>query len=1225
MHLDKRLLRLAGENRLALALTVGLGFLAGLFTIAQAGALSQVVNRVFLEHQSLQQVSSLLLVLLAALLIRALLVWGGELAANRVAQGVKNALRGRLLKQILALGPAYTSGEQTGELTSALVERVDALEAYFSQYLPGLVLAALVPLTILLVVFPVDLLSGVVFLLTAPLIPLFMVLIGSLAQSLTQRQWQTLSRLSAYFLDVLQGLTTLKMLGSSQAQVEKIARLSDQFRQKTMDVLRVTFLSALVLEMVATLSTAIVAVEIGLRLLYGRLSFEQAFFVLLLAPEFYLPLRTLGARFHSGMSGVEAAQRIFQILDIPAREANPVQDGALPAPETAVHGNIRFQDVSVAFADERSALRGVTFEIRQGQRLALVGPSGSGKSTAAALLLRFIDPAQGEIWVDGQRLADIPVDIWRSNVAWVPQSPYLMNDTVEANIRLARPEASREQVIQAARQAEADEFIQALPQGYDTLVGERGMRLSGGEAQRLALARAFLKDASLVILDEATANLDLVSEARLQSGMKRLMAGRTVLVIAHRLNTVTQADRIVVLEQGRVVQSGTHAELSQQTGLYRNLLSALQARAWSGTVAQISPAGPLGLVETKFLESKIPEPEYLQTQFPEPERSSDTPLSEIDLLPVSATPRRLPVWLRLARLASAMKGWALLSILAGAATVLSGVGLMATSAYIISEAALQPSIAVLEVAIVGVRFFGIARGLFRYLERYLSHQATFRLLARLRTWFYQSLEPLAPARLLSYHSGDLLARILGDIQSLEDFYVRALAPPFTAILALSIVFIYISRFNLHLALALLIFWLAVGVGLPVLVRLLSLGAGDQLVRQRAGLSSAAVDFVQGLPDLQVYGQAEHSAMEIDQRGQALALVQRRLAGVNGLQIALTGGLSNLGMWSILYLAIPLVVTGQIQGVNLAVLSLAALTSFEAVASLPAAAQHLQSNFQSARRLFEVVDALPQVQDPLNPLPVPAQFDLRVRDLSFRYPGGDPALRGLSFDLLPGKRLAIVGPSGAGKSTLLNLLLRFWKFEDGQILWAGRDLREYAQNDIRRSIGVVPQRPYLFSASVRENLRLANPSASEQELIAAAERAQIHDFILSLPQGYDTWIGEQGVRLSAGERQRLAIARALLKDAPLLVLDEATANLDALTERKVLQAIYRWSAGRALLTITNRLAGMEWMDEILILDGGRVVERGKHAELLAAGGMYSRLWELQNLFLPEDPSLASQDG
>jgi ATP-binding cassette subfamily C protein CydC len=344
--------------------------------------------------------------------------------------------------------------------------------------------------------------------------------------------------------------------------------------------------------------------------------------------------------------------------------------------------------------------------------------------------------------------------------------------------------------------------------------------------------------------------------------------------------------------------------------------------------------------------------------------------------------------------------------------------------------------------------------------------------------------------------------------------------------------------------------------------------------------------------------------------------------VNGFQAAITGGLSNLGMWLILCLAIPLVSSGQLSGVYLAVLSLAALTSFEAVASLPGAAQHLQSNYAAARRLFELADAAPQVQDPPKPLPIPSRFDLQVKNLSFSYPGGAQALRQLSFTLPPGKRLAIVGPSAAGKSTILSLLLRFWSYNEGQILWGGRDLREYAQNDLLQSISVVPQRPYLFSASVRENLRLAKPSASDQEIVAAAEMAEIDGFIRSLPQGYDTWIGEQGILLSAGERQRLVIARALLKEAPLLVLDEATANLDTLTERKLLQAVYRWSAGRSLLVITHRLAGMEWMDEILVLDGGRVVERGCHDVLLAAGGMYSQMWELQNLVLPDNPDQTS---
>ncbi len=1202
MHLDPRLLRLAIKNRLPLAVAVGLGFLAGLFTILQAGTLTRIVNRVFLEHQSLAQVFSLLLFLLVLILCRVSLAWVGELAANRLAQNVKNALRGQLLQHLLKLGPAYTSGEQTGELTSALVERVDALEAYYSQYLPGLALAALTPLAILIVVFPLDPLSGVVLLLTAPLIPLFMVLIGNLAQSLTRRQWQTLSRLSASFLDALQGLTTLKILGRSRAQVEKIAQQSDQFRQKTMDVLKVTFLSALVLEMVATLSTAVVAVEIGLRLLYGKMSFEQAFFVLLLAPEFYLPLRTLGARFHSGMSGVEAARRIFQILDTPLPPTSTPPVAPLPpGPGAVVSGSLqpqpflRFQDVSVAFSEARPALRDVSFDISRGQRLALVGPSGGGKSSLAALLLRFIAPAQGEIWVDGQPLADLPADDWRAKIAWVPQNPFLLHDTVEANIRLARPDASREQVIQAARQAEAHDFILALPQGYQTLVGERGLRLSGGEAQRIALARAFLKDASLVILDEPTSNLDPQSEARLQSGMQRLMAGRTALVIAHRLNTVAQADRIIVLEQGRIVQRGSHHELCQQPGLYRQMLT--------GVVMKTAEVGKISAVPSAAWDHPA---ENLSIPVP----------AQLDWHAACASTDRHPLWLRLARLAVSIKGWALLSVLAGAATVLSGVGLMATSAYIISEAALHPSIAVLQVAIVGVRFFGIARGLFRYLERYLSHQATFRLLARLRVWFYQSLEPLAPARLLSYRSGDLLARILGDIQSLEDFYVRALAPPFTAILALSIVLIYISSFNRQLALVSLVFWLLAGVGLPLLARWSSRRAGGQQIAWRASLSSMAVDFVQGLPDLLVYGQAGRLASELERCGQALAAVQRWLAGMSGLQTALSSGLANLGMWATLCLAIPLVSAGQIQGVYLAVLCLAVLTSFEAVASLPLAAQHLHSNFQAARRLFEVVDAAPQVQDLPHPRPLPGQFDLQVRHLSFQYPDGQIALQDISFDLPLGKRLAIVGPSGAGKSTILSLLLRFWDYQQGQILWAGHELKEYDQNAIRQALSVLPQRPYIFSASLGENLRLADPSATEDEMFAAARQAQIHTFIAALPEGYGAWAGEQGLQLSGGERQRLALARSLLRKSPLLALDEPTANLDALTERQVLQAVYCQSAARALLVITHRLVGMEWMDEILVLDRGRIVERGKHTELLAADGMYRQMWDLQNLALPD---------
>jgi thiol reductant ABC exporter CydD subunit len=581
MNLDKHLLRQAMGTRFHLALTIAAGLLAGVVLVGQARYLSLVVSGVFLGGNSLDQVRPLLLTLLWLSLVRAGLAWSGEVAANRVAGRIKADLRQRLLSHLLSVGPAYAHAERSGELTNTLVEGIEALDAYFSQYLPQLALAALVPLTILIFVFPLDLLSGLVLLLTAPLIPVFMILIGNLAEALTRRQWTALSRMSAHFLDVLQGLTTLKLLGRSRDQIGTIARISERFRQATLGVLRIAFLSALVMEMVATISTAVVAVQIGLRLLYGHVGFEEAFFILILAPEFYLPLRLLGVRYHAATSGLAAAQRIFEVLDETETEAKAeVLEGAATHRRStlSLNLNIRFDDVHYAYEDgRRPALQGLSFELEPGQKLTLVGPSGAGKSTVVNLLLRFIEPDRGRIMVGDIPLRDLPIQAWRSQIAWVPQNPYLFHTTVAENIGMARPDASRDEIIQAARQAYAHDFIQALPQGYDTQVGERGARLSGGQAQRIALARAFLKDARLLILDEPTATLDPEHEARLGQAIARLAHGRTVLTIAHRLSTVYQADRILVMAAGRVVETGTHASLLKEGRLYAQLVTAYQS------------------------------------------------------------------------------------------------------------------------------------------------------------------------------------------------------------------------------------------------------------------------------------------------------------------------------------------------------------------------------------------------------------------------------------------------------------------------------------------------------------------------------------------------------------------------------------------------------------------------------------------------------------------------
>ncbi len=569
MNLDKRLLQYLLRLRVPFLLAILAGLATSVAVILQADVLSRAIDRAFLKSPAFAQAVPLLGAFLALAMLRFVCQWGGQVSAKQVASRVKADLRSRLSTHLLKLGPAYTQSQQTGELKNTFLKGVDALDVYFSDYVPQLLLAVLIPLLILLFVFPVDLLSGFVFLFTAPLIPFFMILIGDVAQGLTRKQWKSLSRLSAMFLDTLQGLTTLKILGRSKDQVQRIKTITDEFRHTTVKVLRVAFLSALVLELVATLSTAIIAVEIGLRLLYDKMQFQQALFILILAPEFYQPLRQLGQRFHAGMEGFTAATRIFEILEQPPTvQTNGSNNLPWPAP-------LLFQNVTFRYSGaEGNALKQVNMRVLPGQHIALVGPSGAGKTTFTFLLMRFLDPTSGDIRVGDGRLADLDIEQWRQHIAWVPQQPFLFHKSVAENLALARENATPAEIQSAAKRAYVHDLFRSLPNGYNTLIGERGTRLSGGQAQRLALARAFLKDAPILIFDEPTAQLDAETEEHIQSSMADLSQQRTVITIAHRLHTIETADIIFVMQEGKIIDSGSHLELKSRSSLYRQLLGS---------------------------------------------------------------------------------------------------------------------------------------------------------------------------------------------------------------------------------------------------------------------------------------------------------------------------------------------------------------------------------------------------------------------------------------------------------------------------------------------------------------------------------------------------------------------------------------------------------------------------------------------------------------------------
>ncbi|HED30691.1 MAG TPA: thiol reductant ABC exporter subunit CydC [Prosthecochloris aestuarii] len=560
--------------------------------------------------------------------------------------------------------------------------------------------------------------------------------------------------------------------------------------------------------------------------------------------------------------------------------------------------------------------------------------------------------------------------------------------------------------------------------------------------------------------------------------------------------------------------------------------------------------------------------------------------------------------------------WIALAVIAGFATVGSSIGLLMTAAWLLAKASLQPSFHELQIGIVGVRFFGIARGVLRYTERLVSHNTTFRLLATIRVWFYKALEPLAPARIQHYKSADLLQRIAGDIDTLENLYARIIAPPLVAILVSALMWVLLGSFSWQLFLALFIFQILAAIVIPLASYLLTRKIDRKLPEVTTSRQAAVIDFVQGMAELRLFnkiGNQENILRQLEQQEQRLRKQQELIRHAHE---PLTGLCMNGAVVSALMILQPMLQSGALDSIWSGVIIIGIMASFEAFLPIPEAAGHLEADRQAGKRIFDIIDAKPEVTTPQHPAVLPQDHTIRFENVSFTYPESTgPVLRNITFSIPQGKKAAIVGPSGAGKSTIAALLHRFYNPSAGRITIGETDITRMDPDNVRSMIGTVSQRTYLFARTIRENLQLGNPEADDEQLQKALVEAGLASFTTRL----DQWAGQHGMQLSGGERQRLALARAILHDAPVLLLDEATASLDTITEKAIMQNMMAVGSSRTLLHITHRLYGMERFDMILVLENGQITQQGTHEELLEKNGSYAAMWNLQNRTSPAQDS------